>query len=145
MPYSTAWYCNRPKRSWVRVSSIVLMMTYFCGLVRRHNHTKADSFRDFPAYNGGTMQGLWATSASSLRDILTEVRGSHPDPFLSAHCHSRYKAPGPSWPGALTRLSGIEAALLQDLTWWGPVMEDRLHRWSDEQNPASQDSCMAER
>ena len=32
------------------------------------------------------------------------------------------------WPGVLTRLSAVEAAMLQDLTWWGPLMESRLQQ-----------------
>ena len=83
------------------------------------------------------MEGLWASSLSSLRDVLIEVRGSHTDRFSPNLRHSRRKTVGPSWPGTLTRLRGIDAALLQDMTWWGPMMEDRLHRWSDEQAIAS--------
>ena len=32
------------------------------------------------------------------------------------------------WPDILARLSSAEAALLQDFTWWGPLMEKRLQQ-----------------
>ncbi|MEX5218731.1 MAG: hypothetical protein AB7G68_06960 [Nitrospiraceae bacterium] len=87
------------------------------------------------------MEDLWASSASSLWDVLTEVRGSHTDRFSPERCHSLRKT-GPSWPGALTRLRASEAALLQDMAWWGPMMEDRLHRWRDERAAGSNTSCV---
>jgi hypothetical protein len=33
--------------------------------------------------------------------------------------------------GLLTGLSAVEAAMLQDLTWWGPRMEHRLQQMTD--------------
>lgn len=91
------------------------------------------------------MQGLWATSAGSLLDVVAEVRGRRTGSGLSRLCHSRTRAVGPSWPGVLTRLSGIEAALLQDVMWWGPVMEERLHQWSDERDIPSYRQWMVAR
>jgi hypothetical protein len=77
------------------------------------------------------MQNLWATGAASLLDLLTETRGGPSDAALSSLSQGRIGATGPSWPAVLARLRGIETALIQDVTWWGPVMEERLHRLSD--------------
>ncbi len=35
------------------------------------------------------------------------------------------------WPEIMARLSPIDAALLQDLAWWGPQMERRLTQLTD--------------
>jgi hypothetical protein len=83
------------------------------------------------------MRNLWAASAASLLDVLTEVRGGPTDAVLSRLSQGRIGAAGPSWPAVLTRLHGIEAALLQDVTWWGPLMEERLSRWDNEEDVAS--------
>ena len=83
------------------------------------------------------MQNLWATRASSLLNVLTEVRGGPTDAILSRLSQGRIGSIGPSWPAVLTQLRGIEAALLQDVTWWGPMMEERLHRWDNEQDVPS--------
>lgn len=82
------------------------------------------------------MQNLWATGAASLLEVLTEVRGVPRDEMLaSLYSHPRASR-RPSWPGVLARIRGIEAALLQDVKWWGPAMEERLYRWSDEEGPS---------
>jgi hypothetical protein len=92
------------------------------------------------------MQGLWATSAASLLDVVAELRGRPTEAGLSRLSRGRIRAAGPAWPGVLTRLSGIEAALLQDVMWWGPVMEEQLHLlWIDEQEFPSQEQSMAAR
>ncbi|HEX2056421.1 MAG TPA: hypothetical protein VHF07_08000 [Nitrospiraceae bacterium] len=80
------------------------------------------------------MQNLWAASALSLLDVLTETRGRPSDADLARISRGRVRTVGPSWPNVLTRLCGRETALLQDVTWWGPVMEERLHCLSDERD-----------
>jgi hypothetical protein len=84
------------------------------------------------------MRNLWASSAASLLDVLSEVRGGPSDTVLSRLSQGRIGTAGPSWPAVLTRLRGIEAALLQDVTWWGPLMEERLHRWDIEGDVSSE-------
>jgi hypothetical protein len=76
------------------------------------------------------MQSLWAASAASLLDLLTEARGGTSEAALFRLSPGRIGTVGPTWPSVLTRLCGRETALLQDVTWWGPLMEERLHRLS---------------
>jgi hypothetical protein len=89
------------------------------------------------------MYGSLVTNASHLLDVLTEIRGistTDPHDILS---HIRSGSGRPSWPDVLGRLRGIEAALLQDMTWWGPAMQERLHQWSGEQRPHDSGLCTA--
>jgi hypothetical protein len=91
------------------------------------------------------MQDLWTVGAASLLNVLIEVRGGSRDEALSDLGPSRARAAAPSWPGLLTRLRPMEAALLQDVTWWGTKMEEQLHRWSQEPNAAGRCECEAAR
>jgi hypothetical protein len=77
------------------------------------------------------MQDLWAAGAASLLDLLIEAHSAPSDAALSRLSQGRTGVAGPLWPAVLTRLRGIETALLQDVAWWGPLMEERLHRLSD--------------
>lgn len=112
-------------------SSIILATTEHSASLRRQNHRRRDSVVPEPHIQCGTMQNLWAVSAASLLELLTEARGGPSDAALSRLSQGRTGATGPSWPAVLARLRGIETALLQDVTWWGPLMEERLHRLSD--------------
>lgn len=84
-------------------------------------------------------------SAGSLLDVVAEVRGRPAGARLSRLPCTRIRAMGPAWPGILTRLRGIEAALLQDVMWWGPVMEEKLQLWTDEQEVPSHKQSVAAR
>lgn len=37
----------------------------------------------------------------------------------------------PGWPSILTKLTVVEIAMLQDLSWWGHHMEHRLTQLTD--------------
>ena len=37
-----------------------------------------------------------------------------------------------TWQDILTRISPVEAALLQDFDWWSPLMEERLQHLSND-------------
>lgn len=54
---------------------------------------------------------------------MRSIEGFLPD-------HQRELLPQ-QWADILTRLSPVEAALLQDFAWWGPLMNQRLRQLSD--------------
>ena len=73
------------------------------------------------------MQGLWDSSAVPLLEVFQELNhGSFAEPNFIRAAENGVLSVAPSWPGALSRLRGLGVALLQDLPWWGPVMERRL-------------------
>jgi hypothetical protein len=81
------------------------------------------------------MQGLWDSSTVPLLHVLRELNeGSFAETNFIRAAEQGVASVGPSWPGALSRLRGLEVALLQDLPWWGPIMERRLRDWP-------QDAC----
>jgi hypothetical protein len=124
---------------------IVQTMTRHSGCVGLENHVETDSFYPDRAYTTVSMHGLWAGRAGSLLDVVTEVRGRPRDVGRSRFPCTPIRARGPAWPGILTRLRGIEAALLQDVVWWGPVMEEKLQVWTDEQEFPSHKRSVAAR
>jgi len=81
------------------------------------------------------MQGLWDSSTVPLLEVFQELNhGSFAEPNFIRAAENGVLSVAPSWPGALSRLRGLGVALLQDLPWWGPVMERRLRDWP-------QDAC----
>ena len=72
------------------------------------------------------MQEPWISDGSTLLAIFRAVRGNGSiERFLLDRQTGSFSQ---CWPGVLTGLSPVEAALLQDLTWWGPLMESRLRQ-----------------
>ncbi len=70
------------------------------------------------------MQEPWISGGSTLLAIFQAVRGN--GSIEQCSLDQRTGSFSQRWPGVLTRLSTVEAAMLQDLTWWGPLMESRL-------------------
>jgi hypothetical protein len=82
-------------------------------------------------------QERWIAGTSTLLAAFQAMRG---DP--SAEPQPRDRRTGSfsqRWPGVLTGLSAVEAAMLQDLTWWGPLMESRLKQMTDTRTEARSD------
>jgi hypothetical protein len=81
------------------------------------------------------MQGLWDSSTVPLLQVLGELNeGSFAETNFIRAAEKGVASVSPAWPGALSRLRGLEVALLQDLRWWGPIMERWLRDWP-------QDAC----
>ena len=73
------------------------------------------------------MQESWILGGATLLSIFQAIRGSSSiEPSSSferrTHLSSRH------WPTVLRGLTAAEAAMLQDLAWWGPLMENRLQQ-----------------
>ena len=86
------------------------------------------------------MQGLWDSSTVPLLQVLRELNGgSFAETNLIRAAQKGVPSVGPSWPEALSRLRGMEVALLQDLPWWGPLMERRLRDWPQDGGAYSSD------
>ncbi len=84
------------------------------------------------------MYDLWRSNASSLLEVFQAVRGrGYSDGFL---LNQRQPSFSQRWPSVLARLTGVEAAMLQDFRWWGTRMEDQLKRLSTEESE-SQSGC----
>ncbi|WHZ22118.1 MAG: hypothetical protein OJF47_001230 [Nitrospira sp.] len=74
-------------------------------------------------------QERWIAGTSTLLAVFQAMRG---DPPIDPQPRNRRTGPfSQRWPGVLTGLSSVEAAMLQDLTWWGPLMEHRLKQMAD--------------
>jgi hypothetical protein len=76
------------------------------------------------------MQSLWAASAASLLDLLTEARGGTSEAALSRLSQGRIGTVGPTWPlgSHSTVWTGNGSPPRCDVG--GPLMEERLHRLS---------------
>jgi len=72
------------------------------------------------------MQESWISGGSSLLAIFQAIRGN--ESIDRSPMAGRPSSFSQHWPGVLTKLSPVEAALLQDLLWWGPLMESRLQQ-----------------
>lgn len=70
------------------------------------------------------MQETWISRGTSLLTIFQAIRGTGSD--ARSNCRTTFFSQ--YWPGDLSTLSSVEAALLQDLLWWGPLMESRLEQ-----------------
>lgn len=78
------------------------------------------------------MHVWWVADASCLLDIFIAIHSTPTDEFLHRLSRPGRRLHGPAWPQLLTRLSPREAALLQDMTWWGPALVDRLRQQGEE-------------
>ncbi|MBI4003240.1 MAG: hypothetical protein HY348_15850 [Nitrospira defluvii] len=72
------------------------------------------------------MQKPWISGGATLLAIFQAIRGN--GSIERSLLDRRTGSFSQRWPGVLTGLSAVEAALLQDLTWWGPLMESRLQQ-----------------
>lgn len=74
-------------------------------------------------------RGRWIAGTSTLLAVFRAMRGEP-----SAEPQGRDRRTG-SYSrqefGLLTELSAVEAAMLQDLAWWGPCMENRLQQMTE--------------
>jgi hypothetical protein len=76
------------------------------------------------------MSGLWDSSTVPLLQVLRELNeGSFAETNFIRGAEIGVASIAPSWPGTLSRLRGLEVALLQDVPWWGPIMERCLREW----------------
>lgn len=75
------------------------------------------------------MQKTWISTTATLLAIFDAVQeqGS----VERSGIDRRTGSFRPGWPVILTRLTAMEAAMLQDLAWWGPQMERRLTQLTD--------------
>lgn len=74
-------------------------------------------------------QEQWIAGTSTLLAVFQAMRGN---PSAEPQLHDRRTGSfSQRWPGVLTGLSAVEAAMLQDLTWWGSLMESRLKQMTD--------------
>lgn len=71
------------------------------------------------------MQVWWVADASCLLDIFSALHNSPTDEFLHQLSRPGRRLHRPAWLQLLARLSAREAALLQDVTWWGPSLVER--------------------
>lgn len=71
------------------------------------------------------MQETWISGGSSLLAIFQAIQD---DGSFGRSSLNRRGSFSQQWPGVLTNLSSVEVALLQDLFWWGPLMESRLQK-----------------
>ncbi len=70
------------------------------------------------------MQESWILGGATLLSIFQAVRGN--DSIERSSFEHRTTSFSQRWPGVLSGLTAGEAAMLQDLAWWGPLMENRL-------------------
>ena len=70
------------------------------------------------------MQEPWISAAPTLLAVFEAVREN--GSFERSSIDRRTGSFRQGWTDLLFRVSPMEAAMLQDLTWWGPRMEDRL-------------------
>jgi len=75
------------------------------------------------------MQDRWVSRASSLLATFQAVRGE--EPAARSLVDRRTESFSQRWPGIVSRLNALEAAMLQDLTWWGPRMQSRLKQMTN--------------
>lgn len=83
------------------------------------------------------MQKPWISDGTALLAVFEALKGNG-----SAERSSIDRRTGScrqGWSEILVRLSTVEAALLQDLSWWGPGMEGRLRQLTDVRTPISTD------
>ena len=83
------------------------------------------------------MQESWISGGSSLLAIFQAIRGNESND--QSPMAGRPGSFSQHWPGVLTKLSPVEAALLQDLRWWGPLMESRLQQLAGSRTAAQPD------
>lgn len=82
------------------------------------------------------MQGLWDSRTVPLLQVLRELNeGSFAESNFIQAAEKGVASVGPTWSGALSRFCGLEVAPLQDLPWWGPIMERQSVEWP-------QDACL---
>ncbi len=77
------------------------------------------------------MQRAWFSGTSTLAALFEAAQGSA---VAERSCLDRRTGSfRDGWSDILTRLSPVEAAMLQDFTWWGPQMQRRLGQLTDVQ------------
>jgi hypothetical protein len=74
------------------------------------------------------MQESWILGGATLLSIFQAICGSSLTERTSPLESRRHLLSSQQWPTVLSSLTAAEAAMLQDLTWWGPLMENRLQR-----------------
>ncbi len=72
------------------------------------------------------MHKSWIVGGATLLSIFQAERGT--GWIACSSFEQRTNLNGPRWPKVLSGLTAVEAALLQDVAWWGPVMESRLQQ-----------------
>ena len=75
------------------------------------------------------MYESWLPGTTTLLAVFEAAQGN--GAVERSRIDRRSGCVSPGWPGMLTRLSSVEAAMLQDLAWWGPQMEGRLTQLTD--------------
>jgi len=74
------------------------------------------------------MQESWVLGGATLLSIFQAICGSSLIEGTSPLESRRRLLSSQQWPAVLSGLTAAEAAMLQDLAWWGPLMENRLQR-----------------
>jgi hypothetical protein len=70
------------------------------------------------------MQRAWISNTTALVALFDAAQGHTAGERSSLDRRTGSFRQG--WPDILTKLTAREAAMLQDLTWWGPQMKQRL-------------------
>ncbi|HNA26360.1 MAG TPA: hypothetical protein PKV55_06085 [Nitrospira sp.] len=78
------------------------------------------------------MSKPWVTGASTLLAVYEAVRERHVHERSCVDPRTGDFRRG--WLEILAQLSPLEAAMLQDVAWWGPQMERRLTQLTDVRN-----------
>ena len=78
------------------------------------------------------MSKPWITGATTLLAVFEAVRECCIVERSGVDPHTGVFRQG--WPEILARLSPLDAAMLQDISWWGPQMERRLTQLTDARN-----------